>query len=221
MFNSVRWILLMGFGMCCLVARGQVNKASGQLQGLDGWFTCSINTYEGTRLVKSETVSFSDKRQQLPGWEVSVQVQAVPREPDAADVAVRFKRTTGMVKSTAVSADLSFGNWSRTNYVMVPASVYNGNRYHAIGQTYNPPYPKEMYYNPRVPLTISNNPRLSIDTGKASLIALQTGNAATPAMCVYSAAAGKGFLVMTDQRSKWGNHGLTIAENAAQDSCRF
>ncbi|WP_302901902.1 hypothetical protein [Mucilaginibacter sp. BT774] len=127
----------------------------------------------------------------------------------------------GHASSTALAVSFDFSSWSRKNYVLVPASMYNGNRYPAIGNEYNPPYTKDMYYNPKVPLTISNNPRLSAELNKASLVELQTGNAATPAMCFFSPGAKKGFILLTTQQTKFGNSGLTIAENAKQDSCSF
>ncbi|MGY0036416.1 hypothetical protein [Pedobacter sp. NJ-S-72] len=137
------------------------------------------------------------------------------------DVTADIVLKEGHASSTALAVSFDFGRWSRKNYVMVPASMYNGNRYHAIGNEYNPQYSKEMYYNPKVPLTISNNPRLAIELNTASLVELQTGNAATPAMCFFSPETKKGFILMTTQQTKLGNSGLTIAENAKQDSCRF
>jgi hypothetical protein len=113
-------------------------------------------------------------------------VRKVAGQPDALDVTADCRLMNGTAASTAVVASFDFSNWSRANYVLVPAIIYNGNRYRAIGNGYNPDYPKEMYYNPKVPLTISNNPRLQVENGKASLIELQTTNAATPAMCFFS-----------------------------------
>ncbi|WP_156101357.1 hypothetical protein [Flavobacterium gilvum] len=120
-----------------------------------------------------------------------------------------------------MSVSFDFSQWSSNNYVLVPASVYNGNRYRAIGNGYMPDYPKDMYYNPKVPLTISNDPRLNVDKGKASLIELQTTNASTPAMCFFSPKEKKGFIVLTNQQTRFGNNGLSIVENAKQDSCSF
>jgi hypothetical protein len=154
-------------------------------------------------------------------WRLTLQSKAVADQPEALDVTAGFTLEKGTALSSAVAVSFDFSNWSRDNYVMVPAIVYNGNRYHAIGNGYNPAYPKDMYYNPTLPLTISNNPRLAIEPGKASLVELQTGNTATPAMCFFSPSAQKGFIVLTNQQTKWGNHGLTITENAAKDSCSF
>jgi len=191
------------------------------LQSLHGSMRLSIQQYTGVN--KTGEQSFKQNAVQSNGenWQLQLQIAKVPGNAGAIDVAASFTLKKGVAMSTAVAVSFDFSNWSRDNYVLVPAVVYNGNRYQAIGSSYNPDYTKEMYYNPQVPLTISNNPRLSVEKGKASLIELQTTNTATPAMCFYSPANKKGFIVLTNQQSKWGNHGLSIAENEAQDSCRF
>ena len=193
------------------------NEVDQWLKPLNGRLQVSISKYDGTTLTEAYTAT--QQRPGLPdGWQVQLQARPVP---GALDITAVFILTKGISKATAVNVDFNFGGWSRNNYVMVPAIVYNGNRYPSIGNGYNPDYPKEMYYNPAVPLTISNNPRLSVDPGTASLIELQTGNTATPALCFYAPATQRSFMVLTDQRSVYGNHGLTIAENASGDQCRF
>ncbi|HKO80343.1 MAG TPA: hypothetical protein VJU78_08115 [Chitinophagaceae bacterium] len=191
------------------------------LKSVSGNMRLSIQQYSGTNRVTEQL--FQQNKLQTNGgnWQLQLKTAKVPGHPEAVDITAGFTLEKGAAPATAVSVSFDFSNWSRDNYVLVPGIVYNGNRYHAIGTSYNPPYPKEMYYNPKVPLTISNNPRLSIENGKASVVELQTTNTATPAMCFYSPTAKKGFIVLTDQQSKWGNHGLTIAENAAKDNCRF
>lgn len=154
-------------------------------------------------------------------WSLLFNACKIPGEQNALDGELHVKLEKGFAPASSASINFDFAQWSRDNYVLVPAIVYNGNRYQSIGDGYNPPYPKSMYYNPGLPLTISNNPRLSTGKNKASLIELQTGNAATAAMCFFSPTKKKGFIVLTEQQTKWGNNGLTIAENAAQDSCSF
>ena len=191
------------------------------LKSISGSMRFSIQQYTGTNRTGEQAFQQNKVEINNESWQLKLQTSKVAGHPDAVDVTAGFTLEKGTATATAVSVSFDFSKWSRDNYVLVPAIMYNGNRYHAIGTAYNPAYPKEMYYNPKVPLTISNNPRLSLEKGKASLVELQTTNTATPGMCFYSPTAKKGFIVLTDQQSKWGNHGLTIAENTAQDSCRF
>ena len=196
----------------------EINKA---LKAISGTIQLGVRKYEDINPVDKFVLTQNSLQLTFDNWNMQLHAKPVASHPEALDVTASFKLTDGVSLSTVLAVSFDFSKWSRDNYVMVPAIVYNGNRYHSIGASYNPAYTKDMYYNPNVPLTISNNPRLAIEQGKASLVELQTGNAATPAMCFYSSAAKKGFIVLTDQQSKWGNHGMTIAENATQDSCSF
>ncbi|UKJ09285.1 hypothetical protein [Solitalea lacus] len=189
------------------------------LQQIHGSFGVSIRQYNGTILTHQENLT--SKESLKSSWKLKLSSKKTSGESDALDITINCRLNRGEAHSTALAASFNFSNWSRNNYVLVPAIVYNGNRYRTIGNGYNPDYPKEMYYNPKVPLTISNNPRLQIDEGKESLIELQTGNAATPAMCFFSPKEKKGFIVITHQQTKFGNSGLTITENAKQDSSSF
>jgi len=203
------------------MAQVQPDLAKTLLKELDGNMRFSTREYQGTSLIAQREFKQSKMVTNNNVWQLKLEERPVINHPEARDVTANIVLTKGEAHSTAVGVSFDFGNWSRDNYVMVPASIYNGNRYLSLGNGYGPTYTKDMYYNPRVPLTISNNPRLSIEKGKASLIELQTGNAATPAMCFFSVKAKKGFIVLIGQQSKWGNNGMTIAENTAQDSCSF
>lgn len=191
------------------------------LRQLDGRLDLEVSKYQNVNLIEQRRFLKDKLQLENADWQLSVDDKPVTAHPEARDVTATFVLKSGESASTAVSAAFTFNNWKAENYVMVPASIYNGNRYTAIGNGYNPDYPKEMYYDPAVPLTISNNPRLSVEKGQRSVIELQTGNAATPAMCFFSRSKKKGFIVLTDQGSKYGNNGMTIIENAAQDTCTF
>lgn len=191
------------------------------LEAVQGTVRFSQRRFNGTELV-SET-PFSKGRSQNDGasWGLTLQADPVPGHAGTVDVKAVFRLEAGEAKSTAVAANFDWSGWSAKNYVLVPAIVYNGNRYRSIGNGYSPAYPPDMFFNPQVPLTISNNPRLSIEPGQSSLLELQTGNAATPAICFFSPDKKKGFILLTEQQTRLGNSGLTIAENGAKDSCSF
>lgn len=220
--KNLRMILL---GFLCLgnamvlQAQEQAVPLSKLLSAINGSFKLSVKEFKGTALLSEQTFNKGVLQTKTGKW--SMQLKASTAPAGVADISASFRLNSGTARESAVSVSFDFGNWDPENYVLVPAAVYNGNRYRSIGNGYNPQYPKDMYYNPSVPLTISNNPRLSVEAGQASLIELQTGNVATPAMCFFSKKEQKGFIVLTGQWSGLGNNGLTIAENAAKDSCSF
>ena len=199
-------ILLGNLKLC-----GQV-PVNSFLKGLQGSMHPQVSWYTGTQLDSVHALDQGILKNKASEW--SCTVNATPgAEKDAINVTAVFRLEKGNVSSAAVSVAFDFSSWSTENYVLVPASIYNGNRYRAIGNGYNPEYPKEMYYNPDVPLTISNNPRLALDPGVPSSIELQTTNAATPAVCFFSPSLKKGFILLTEQETRLGNSGITIAEN--------
>ena len=177
--------------------------------------------YDGTKL--AATREFTNGVMQAPSarWTCDVLEQPVAGDPAARDLRVNFKLVGGTANSAGVAVAFDFTNWSTNNYVLVPGVVYNGNRFPTLGSGYMPPFPREMFFNPGLPLTISDNPRLSWEPGKLSKIELLTGNASTPAMAFHSRTQKRGFIVLTDQKSWFGNHGLFIEENAERDRVTF
>jgi len=216
-----KWFLITAL-LCYHTLEAQSFKEVNQiLAQVNGNMALDIKQFDGTKQVGGYSISPYTREKKPVDWALQIHSKKVVNHPEALDVSASFKLINGNASSTAVGVSFNFDKWSRNNYVMVPAIVYNGNRYTSIGNGYNPSYTKDMYYNPEVPLTISNNPRLSIEKNKASLIELQTGNASTPAMCFFSPNQKKGFIVLTEQAFGGENNGLSVAENAAQDSCTF
>lgn len=188
------------------------------LEEVNGSITFLQRQYNGTHLVIENVF----QAKELPeGWKLALSVKPVKGSHEAVDVDAAFGLVGGQVKSSTVGIKFDFSHWSAANYVLVPASLYNGNRYRSIGDGYSPDYPHDMYYNPLVPLTISNNPRLSVEKDKAALVELQTGNMATPAVCFFSPAEKKGIILLTEQQTKWGNNGITIKEDADKSHFSF
>ncbi|NML39984.1 hypothetical protein HHL17_22475 [Chitinophaga sp. G-6-1-13] len=199
------------------ILQAQQQVANALLNQLHGSLRYNVCQYDGTTLLSEQT--FQQERLQTGSGDWRLQLRTTALPGGATDVQMVCQLERGTAIQSAVTVSLDFARWSAGNYVLVPAAVYNGNRYRSIGNGYNPDYPRDMYYHPGVPLTISNNPRLSAVDGQASVIALQTGNAATPAVCFFSPQEKKGFVLLTTQQTSLGNSGLTITENGAKDSC--
>ncbi|MCL5670457.1 MAG: hypothetical protein M1423_04050 [Acidobacteria bacterium] len=170
--------------------------------------------YDGSKL--AATQAFSDGALQTASSRWTCEVR-----DSAPELEVTFRLVEGTAKSAGVAVAFDFAGWSRKNYVLVPAVVYDGNRFHALGGGYMPPYPRYMFFNPKLPLTISNDPRLSVVPDKGAKIELLTGNAATPALCFFAPEQKHGFILLTEQKTLLGNNGLFIEENAAQDKITF
>jgi len=204
----------------CVV--GAMLCSSMVIAGTSGWLPDHLGNgtrfllcrYRGSKL--EEALSFSKGKLQTSGGTWTCTITTKGSEEDAT-----FRLVKGTATSTGVAVALDFAQWSPRNYVLVPGVVYNGNRFHALGGGYMPAFPRDMFFNPNLPLTISDDPRLSVEPGKAGKIELLTGNASTPAMGFFSLREKVGFILLTEQRSRFGNNGLFIEENAAQNQATF
>ncbi|RVU20921.1 hypothetical protein EOT10_26675 [Streptomyces antnestii] len=204
-------------------AEGVGDRAAGlfkSMRELRGSLRVSVRKYEGTTLRRTREFdgdTLIDGQQQ---WQLAWKVRRIPGR-QGWDVTLTCTLGRGEAQQSAISVDFPFENWETANYVMIPGIVYGGNRYHAIGNGYNPDYPADMYYNPRVATTISNNPRLALDASEPSRIELETCSTAAPSMSFFSPRFKKGWIVLTEQGTRLGNSGLSVEESASRESCNF
>jgi hypothetical protein len=153
-------------------------------------------------------------------WRLNLQRNAVPQRPDAEDWELAFTLAKGSATNAAVGIAFDFAAWSSSNYVLVPACVYKGNRFDILPQNYPPLWRDRTDFRLDMPVTMTINPALS-QTAAPSRIELDTGNAATPLMGFQSPAAKTAFMVLTTQGTRFGNNGLTIEENASRTKSSF
>ena len=144
-------------------------------------------------------------------WSCSWKASGVAERPDALDLTVRFRLLDGSAQETGISLDLEFGHWSTRNYVLLPGAVYNGNRFRSKRIAY-PPMLEAADRSPDLPITINDIPRLSDSAGESRLEEF-TGDLSTPAVGFYFPGQQRGFWLLTEQRTRLGNLGLTMKEN--------
>ena len=144
-------------------------------------------------------------------WMVRAASAVVPGSPDASDFVVTFRLMRGSVPSVAVGIEIPLAHWSTENFVLVPAAVYAGNRFTSVKGKYPPSVPAE-FRGPKARIVVADITRLSIGPGP-SFIELLTGNMSTPAMGFVAPASGEGFLLLTDQGSRLGDHALILEES--------
>lgn len=190
------------------------------LEPLRGSVRPLVCCYNGN-VLKSATVFDAGKMEQWDhAWNCRIVETAVADQPDALDLEVDFSVTRGKLDSAGVALAFDFTGWSCENYVLMPAYVYNGNRFHVETNGYCAPYPSYYYYNKKVPLLFSNSPRLS-EKREAAKIEGLTGNLATPAFCLFSPKDQRGCIILVEQKSRLGNYGMFIEENESQDMATF
>jgi hypothetical protein len=223
---QVALLLFLGNALC--VPAHAANDSSPQIEtGAGTWLRVDgspkdrmrllVCQYDGSKLAGTREVTKGVLETTTARWTCDVLEKPVAGDPSARDLQATFKLVGGAANAAGVAVAFDFANWSTNNYVLVPGVVYNGNRFRTLGSGYMPPFPRDMFFNPRLPLTISDNPRLSWEPGQPSRIELLTGNASTPAISFHSSSQKRGFILLTDQGSRFGNHGLFIEESAGRE----
>ena len=205
-------------------AAGSGEDAHDILKRLQGRMWFQVLLYDSCRVARKLVVPVGDRMGTLR-VENSIWTCAISERPVGKDGSVHveatFRLARGSMKSAGVAVAFDFDGWSTRNYVMIPAIVYNGNRFRAIGKGYMPAYPVDMYYNRKSQLTMSDNPRLALRAGDPSRIELSTTSAATPAMTFFSPSLRRGFVMLTEQGTRLGNSGLVIEENDNRTEASF
>ncbi|MBI3987361.1 MAG: hypothetical protein HY343_10595, partial [Lentisphaerae bacterium] len=71
---------------------------------------------------------------------------------------------------------------------------------------------------PDAPILVTDVPRLSCEDGTPSRLQLLTGDVTTPCISFYAPHDGRAVILLTEQGSAFGNHGLSVEESP--DRCQ-
>ena len=149
----------------------------------------------GCRYDKERLVSRTSIDGRNPEWEVRTEKQKVQ---DGELFTFRFKALKDMPES-GVAVAFDRYRWTSDNYVMIPASVYNGNRQRIVNRNYATGLDPSDYDRPDLALTSNPIPQLSPDFGSSSRLEVSVCNAATPVIAFLDRQKQEGVLLLTDQ----------------------
>jgi hypothetical protein len=172
-------------------------------------------------VLKSSTPFVDEKaRHQSSLWSCRIDQKKGSVGQDFIDLGFTFKIMEGDLKSGGVALAFDLENWKAENYVLAPAAVYNGNRYRIIPVQY-PPYIYDQNDKPLdLPITISNVLHLNIDKSPAK-IEMLTGSCSTPILSFYDKVDKRGWIMLTEQGTQFGNSGLMIEEDVPNSRATF
>lgn len=191
-----------------------LRSLSGRLRPLACW-------YGGTAQLQASR-PFTGGRVQAGGqrWECAVHSSPVNEDGTALDLRFSFRLPAGAAPSAGVALAVDFSDWSPDNYVLAPAALYNGNRYRVLPVGY-PPYIYDPPDRPLdMPVTVTNIPHLNT-SGAPGRVELLTGSCATPLLSFFAPGARRGFILLTDQGTRFGNSGLFVEEEPSQRRASF
>lgn len=174
--------------------------------------------YNGSTLVNKK--SFSENQLVVDNAVWSCNVIATPDKEDnqAMDLNITFKMDKGTNNLAGVAVAFDFTNWSTDNYVMLPASVYNGNRCKLVDREYAAGLDRKYLYQKDIPMMSVTIPQLSPNKDSVSRLEINACNMATPAICFYSKEFKRGFVVLSEQKTQFADNGFIVEESADRKS---
>ncbi|MCS6968989.1 MAG: hypothetical protein RMJ44_06275 [Cytophagales bacterium] len=228
--------------ICCLISLPLCWTKHSFAQRLQRWLDqwqvkahVQFNQYDPTRfaqLIKSEQAALPSTSGDSviyhalgAGWQISYQEHHL--SPDLVHVLLHCRVTKGEARHAAVGLVFEFNQWQTENYVIMPAAVYNGNRFESRSVNYSPklPYYARFYrtaadslkdvpadIGKHVPPIISDVPRLEIGEG-VSWIQFRSGDMSSPAIGIFSPAQRRACWLMTLQGTSLGDTGISIEES--------
>jgi hypothetical protein len=158
--------------------------------------------YDGAKLAASQEFTNGVLQTVSNRWTCDVQEQPLTDEPDARDLTATFRLAYVAEKSAGVAVAFDFAGWSTNHYVLIPASIYNGNRLRTVPRGYNAGLDRSDYYCKDLALTQTSVPRLSVEACTTSKLEVSTCNAATPAVCFFDPANKRGFILLAEQAAR-------------------
>lgn len=199
--------------LCTLCARPQTGRLP---EGDDGtevprMLACR---YEGAKL--------TDCREASADW--LTEMRMASRADGVEEYEFRFMARHDMPEAGVAVAFDRYG-WTSDNYVMIPASVYNGNRQRIVNRNYATGLDPSDYDRPDLALTSNPIPQLSPDFGAPSRLEVSVCNAATPAIAFLDRRRREGVILLTDQGivrdGQVKDHALIVEESADRSVASF
>ncbi|MHA4809000.1 hypothetical protein ACX0G9_12880 [Flavitalea flava] len=184
------------------------------LKDLNGSFRPVVCWYSGSTLDSTKTFTTGNLKTGENKW--TCQINSSDKSGlsgNALDLMLKFTLTKGTAQSAGVAAAFDFSGWTTDNYILVPAVLYGGNRFHILPIGY-PPYIHDEKDRPLdMPVTVTNIPHLNRD-GSHAKVEMNTGNVATPLLSFFNPKKKMGFILLAGQGTRFGNNGLFVEEDA-------
>jgi hypothetical protein len=164
--------------------------------------------------VETQTIKLSENNQiaSFSGskWEIIINSKNT-ENGDTKDYNIVFKCIDGQTNSSNISVDITFDNWNKNNYVLMPGAAYNGNRYPSRCIRYSPKLLDPRDIGPDKGIILSDIPKLNEKNGP-SFIQQRSGDMTTPSIGFYAPEQNEGFFLLTYQGNNWGDYGINITE---------
>lgn len=182
---------------------------------LDATFRILSCEYDNSKLKTLNSLTSKN----MCGWALST------NKNGNNEIEYTFTATEDKHTDSGVAIALDFNSWSSENYVMIPASVYNGNRNRIVKREYAQGLDRSDLYNKNLPLTTASVPQLSPDNNTPSLLEVNVSNTTTPAICLFDKEKKRGLILLTNQGIKVKeeiiDNAIIVEENESRTKASF
>ena len=149
-------------------------------------------------------------------WKIETSLDKTSDIQEIYDLKVKFILEKGEARQCLPSVDMIFGNWNQSNYLLMPGSAYNGNRYESRKIAYSPKLNDHRDIGKEKRMIVADIPRLNISNGP-SFIHARSGDMSVPSAGFYSPGKNCGFWMLTKQGGPLGDYGISFTENRQRD----
>ena len=215
-------IILLIFSLTSVVGICQAQDFDDYLKGYEAELHLRLNHYDRERynyLLDRKRVSLNEDLNEIDfkdsKWSIKSSITETGQRGQF-NIEIQFECTEGGVNDASVSVDLSFRNWSDSNYVLMPAAVYNGNRYPAIRMSYMPFFNDPKQIGLDNPIILSDQPRLNW-RNNYSRIQERSGSMSFPSVAFKEHHTDQGFFMFFDQGNDYGDYGIDVEEKAGKE----
>jgi hypothetical protein len=184
-----------------------------------------VNRYD-TEL-HNEKIAFAETRLTGPVQSLVLgasewQVSLAEHKDEKGDILLTatFACAEGAIENASVSLSFVLTDWSLENYLLMPAAVYNGNRYPAITMGYMPFWSEFKHLGVDKPILLSNQPRLNYSNGPSE-IQLRSGSMSIPSLGYQNPSTKMGTWFLFQQGNEQGDYGVTFTENKSRNKAVF
>jgi hypothetical protein len=178
-----------------------------------GW-SCAIELRQKTNDgLTRQTFPLDAEAIDFAGASWACELTCQPGGPeDTVEIIATFRVVAGTAADVAAGIRLATDDWSEEHFLLMPAAVYAGNRFHSHRTNYPPTYPNDRL-GPDMPTIIGDVHRLNVD-GTAGRVQLLAGDMAWPAMAIRDPKKDLGMLVMGPDRAGGEQTGWDLCEAA-------
>lgn len=145
-------------------------------------------------------------------WTVAVRCTPLSDTAGAHDLSLDFTLAGGPAHHSALGVKFELNPWSTENYVVMPAAVYNGNRFRVHEIPYPPLLRKKKDLSVSPETMITSVPRLNTGPGE-SAIHITTADLACPGVGIFDPRTNTGRWILTIQNNHLGDYGIRLVES--------